>query len=78
MNDKPVLTEEYLFKKEKEDAAQEALRLKNLSDENSDLIDCAITINRYIPIPVYKPEPEFLPGLRKGRVGLISASGSTG
>jgi len=78
MNDKPVLTEEYLFKKEKEDAAQEALRLKNLSDENSDLIDCAITINRYIPIPVYKPEPEFLPGLRKGRVGIISASGSTG
>lgn len=78
MSDKPVLTEDHLFKKEIEDAAQEARRLKSLSDGNSDLLDCAIPMNRYIPIPAYKPEREFLPGLRKGRVGIISASGSTG
>lgn len=73
-----VTRESFFLNKEKNDAAQEELRLKNLSNINSDLIDCAIPTNRYIPIPADKPEREYLPGLRKGRVGIISASGSTG
>lgn len=74
MNDR----EEYFLNKEKEDVEQEALRLKHLSDANSDLLACAIPSSRYIPVPAYPQEREFLPGLRKGRLGVISASGSTG
>lgn len=70
--------EAFFFNKGIKDVTQEELRLKYLSDKNSDLINCAIPIARYNPIPEYMPEREFLPGLRKGRVGIISASGSTG
>lgn len=73
-----ILTEEYLFNKEKEDAEQEALRIKHLSDENSDLLNCAIPSARFRLLERPRPHREFLPGLRKGRLGIISASGSTG
>ena len=70
--------EAFFLNKENEDAAQEELRLKNLSDENSDLLDCAIPSSRLKLLQCPRPYREFLPGLRKGRVGIISASGSTG
>ena len=69
--------EAFFLNKENEDAAQEELRLKNLSDENSDLLDCAIPSSRLKLLQCPRPYREFLPGLRKGRVGIISASGST-
>ena len=70
--------EEFFFNKEIRDEKEETERLKNMSNPDSDLIKCAIPESRYFPIPDYKAEREFLPGLRKGRVGVLSASGSTG